>query len=93
MGKEDNTIRIAPERIEESISLLKDLKERLRALDADKDKLQGDCGCVSGKMQEYDRTLTMVIAQMKTLITFTVSFLQKANSTFAETDRRISKGM
>ena len=93
MSKEDNTIRISPDRIEETISALNDLIARLRALDADKDKLQGDSGCVSDKMQEYDRILTMAIAQLKTLILFTVRFMQKANNTFVDTDQRISRGI
>ena len=39
MSKEDNTIRISSDRIEETISALNDLIARLRALDADKDNL------------------------------------------------------
>lgn len=93
MAKKDNTIKISPDRIEEAIAGLNDLLSRLRALDADKDKLQGDSGTVAEEMKEYDRKLTMVIAQLKTLITFTIRFLQKMNNTFIETDQNIAGKM
>ena len=93
MAKIENTIKISPDRIEETIAGLNDLLSRLRALDADKDKLQGDSGMVAEEMKEYDRKLTMVIAQLKTLITFTIRFLQKVNNTFIETDQNIAGKM
>ena len=93
MAKKDNTIKISPDRIEEAIAGLNDLLSRLRALDADKDKLQGDSGTVAEEMKEYDRKLTMVIAQLKTLITFTIRFLQKMNNTCIETDQNIAGKM
>lgn len=93
MAKKDNTIKISPDRIEETIAGLNDLLSRLRALDADKDKLQGDSGTVAEEMKEYDRKLTMVIAQLKTLITFTIGFMQKVNNTFIETDQNIAGKM
>lgn len=90
MGKETNTIRIAPDRIEETMSELNNLLSRLGVLDADKNKLLGDSGTVDEERKEYDRTLTMVTEQLKELITVTIRFLQKVNSTFAETDQNIA---
>lgn len=90
MGKETNTIRIAPDQIEETMSELNNLLSRLGVLDADKNKLLGDSGTVDEERKEYDRTLTMVMEQLKELITVTIRFLQKVNSTFAETDQNIA---
>ena len=85
-----NPIRIAPERVEEAITSLGNLKQRLRELEIDKERLSEDSGCVSEELQIYDRTLTMIIAQLKTLIDFTTEVLQKTNNTFVETDRKIA---
>ena len=85
-----NPIRIAPERVEEAITSLGNLKQRLRELEIDKERLSEDSGCVSEELQVYDRTLTMIIAQLKTLIDFTTEVLQKTNNTFVETDRKIA---
>lgn len=90
MGKETNTIRIAPDQIEETMSELNNLLSRLGVLDADKNKLLGDSGTVDEERKEYDRTLTMVMEQLKELITVTIRFLQKVNGTFVETDQNIA---
>lgn len=85
-------IRIAPECIEKTIASLKILRIRLEALDADKDKLAGDAGYMSEAMQLYDKTLSMIISQLKTLIDFTQEVLQKANSSFIEADEKMARG-
>lgn len=90
MGKETNTIRIAPDQIEETMSELNNLLSRLGVLDVDKNKLLGDSGAVEEERKEYDRTLTMVMEQLKELITVTIRFMQKVNSTFVETDQNIA---
>ena len=92
-SSKDNVIKINPEKIEDAISLLGNLTSRLRELDADKDKLQGDSGYVQEAMKEYDDTLTRTIAQLKTLILFTQRFLQKAGGTFVDMDERIARGI
>lgn len=89
----DNVIKINPAKIEDAISLLGNLTSRLGELEVDKDKLQGDSGYVEEAMEGYDRTLTMVIDQLKELILFTQRFLQKANSTFIDTDEKIARGI
>lgn len=93
MASNENVIKINPAKIEDAISLLGNLASRLRQLDAEKDKLQGDSGCMQEAMKEYDTSLTMMIAQLKTLILFTQRFLQKANGTFIDTDERIARGI
>lgn len=93
MAGNSGEIKVESGSIEVAISQLNDLTVRLNALEIGTDYVEGDSGYVKDAVEEYDRTITVVIAQLKTLIYYTKGFLQKANNTFIEADQKISEGI
>lgn len=90
MESKNSKIVIDADKVNNAISLLGDLKKRVRVLDADKDKIQGDSGYMYEAIKEYDVTLSKITFQMETLIQFTQSFLKKASSDFVHLDENIA---
>lgn len=86
-------IQIGAGSIEEALLKRQDVMVRLEALAPGRGKQLGDSGTVAEAVKEYELEQRLMIEQLKSLVRATEQFLQKADTTFTEADRKSARGM